>query len=172
MPKLDSQVLAHLERIGFVRPTGLVVSAPALVRAGAILRPPRRRRQRRLRERIQGEDDPRIGDSASSQGDVLGWSFSPKGYAGTEDGWTDIPTDCDFFLDYEIDEEEWRNRKKPWRYRWPDDVRDEVLARLLELNADRAREEIQSGAEAEKKRGRKRASRRRQSGSPTGTIFK
>jgi hypothetical protein len=36
-PKLDPEVLAHLEWLGFVRPIGLVVSAPALVRAGAIL---------------------------------------------------------------------------------------------------------------------------------------
>ena len=56
-------------------------------------------------------------------------------------GWTDIPTDCEFLLDYEIDEEEWGNRKKPYRYRWPDDARDEVLARLLELNAQRAAQE-------------------------------
>ena len=53
-------------------------------------------------------------------------------------GWTDIPTDCEFLLDYEIDEETWGNKKKPYRYRWPDEVRDEVLARLLELNARRA----------------------------------
>ncbi len=37
MARLDPAVLAHLEWIGFVQPTGLVVSAPALVRAGAIL---------------------------------------------------------------------------------------------------------------------------------------
>ena len=36
-PKLDPAILAHLEWIGFVQPKGLVVSAPALVRAGAIL---------------------------------------------------------------------------------------------------------------------------------------
>ena len=59
-------------------------------------------------------------------------------------GWTDIPTDCEFLLDYEIDEEEWGSRKKPYRYRWPDDVRDEVLARLLELNAERAAEETRA----------------------------
>ncbi len=53
-------------------------------------------------------------------------------------GWTDIPTDCEFLLDYEIDEETWGAKKKPYRYRWPDEVRDEVLARLLELNAKRA----------------------------------
>ena len=60
-------------------------------------------------------------------------------------GWTDIPTDCEFLLDYEIDEEDWGTRKKPYRYRWPDDVRDEVLARLLELNAKRANEEALAG---------------------------
>ena len=59
-------------------------------------------------------------------------------------GWTDIPTDCEFLLDYEIDEETWGNKKKPYRYRWPDDVRDEVLARLLELNAGRAAEEVRA----------------------------
>src|SRR5262249_28606149 len=63
-------------------------------------------------------------------------------------GWTDIPTDCKFLLDYEVDEEEWGDRKKPWRYRWPDEVRDEVLARLLELNAERAKEEARHGAGA------------------------
>ena len=56
-------------------------------------------------------------------------------------GWQDIPTDCEFLLDYEIDEDEWGTKKKPYRYRWPDEVRDEVLARLLELNAERAERE-------------------------------
>ena len=63
-------------------------------------------------------------------------------------GWTDIPTDCDFFLDYEIDEATWGRKKKPYRYRWPDAVRDEVLARLLALNAERAAEEARAGASA------------------------
>ena len=63
-------------------------------------------------------------------------------------GWRDIPTGCEFLLDYEIDEEESGRRKKPWRYRWPNDVRDEVLARLLELNAVRAREEARTGMSA------------------------
>ncbi len=61
-------------------------------------------------------------------------------------GWTDIGTACEFLLDYEIDEETWGKRKKPYRYRWPDEVRDEVLARLLELNAQRAAEEKRSGS--------------------------
>ena len=63
-------------------------------------------------------------------------------------GWRDIRTDCEFLLDYEIDEEEWGARKKPYRYRWPDEVRDEVLARLLELNAGRAAEEARFGKAA------------------------
>lgn len=60
-------------------------------------------------------------------------------------GWTDISTDCDFFLDYEIDEETWGKKKKPYRYRWPDEVHDEVLARLLELNQKRYEEEVAAG---------------------------
>ena len=61
-------------------------------------------------------------------------------------GWTDIPTDCDFLLDYEIDEATWGKKKKPVRYRWPDPVREEVLARLLALNAERAAEAARTGA--------------------------
>ena len=60
-------------------------------------------------------------------------------------GWTHIPIDCDFLLDYEIDEATWGRKKKPYRYRWPDSVRDEVLARLLALNAERAAAEEQAG---------------------------
>lgn len=60
-------------------------------------------------------------------------------------GWTDVPTDCDFFLDYEIDEETWGDKKKPYRYRWPDGTRDEVLARLLELNQKRYQAEVAAG---------------------------
>jgi hypothetical protein len=58
-------------------------------------------------------------------------------------GWTDLQPTCEFLLDYEEDEDDdevpgGRRRKKPYRYRWPDDVRDDVLARLLALNAERA----------------------------------
>ena len=60
-------------------------------------------------------------------------------------GWADIPTDCEFLLDYEIDEEDRGTRKKPYRYRWPDEVRDEVLARLLELNDERSAAEQRAG---------------------------
>jgi hypothetical protein len=59
-------------------------------------------------------------------------------------GWTDIRPTCEFRLDFEDDEVEEgapSKRRKPYRYRWPDEVRDEVLGRLLELNAQRAREQ-------------------------------
>ena len=69
-------------------------------------------------------------------------------------GWSDIPTDCDFLLDYEIDEATWGRKRKPYRYRWPDPVRDEVLARLLTLNAERATEEAHSGGLHFRGRGR------------------
>lgn len=36
-------------------------------------------------------------------------------------------------------------RKLPWRYRWRDAVRDDVLARLLALNAERYEEEVRLG---------------------------
>jgi hypothetical protein len=53
-------------------------------------------------------------------------------------GWTDFQPRLDFILDYREDEVEddsaGSDRKKPWRYRWVDEDRDEVLARLLELN--------------------------------------
>ncbi len=61
-------------------------------------------------------------------------------------GWTDIPTECEFLLDWEDEEDTGGGRrKKPWRLRWPDEVRDEVLARLLALNAERASEEARAG---------------------------
>jgi hypothetical protein len=72
-------------------------------------------------------------------------------------GWTDISTTCEFRLDYEEDTpdpeptEGKRQRKKPWRYRWPEATHDEVLARLLELNQQRHEAEILGGKHAEKK---------------------
>jgi hypothetical protein len=67
--------------------------------------------------------------------------------------WSDIPTDCEFLLDYEDEEDDeatskGRQRKKPWRYRWSNTVREEVLARLLKLNAERAEQERLAGEAA------------------------
>jgi hypothetical protein len=68
-------------------------------------------------------------------------------------GWTDISTDCTFLLDYEDEEDDEntskRQKKKPWRYRWPEEIHDEVLARLLELNQQRAEAEILGGKAAD-----------------------
>jgi hypothetical protein len=84
-------------------------------------------------------------------------------------GWKDLKPTCEFLLDYEEDDEDeevnGRRRKKPWRYRWPDDVRDEVLARLLELNRQRAEEERLSGAAADGRvKSRKRTGRKKAQG--------
>ena len=70
-------------------------------------------------------------------------------------GWTDISADCEFLLDYGIDEATWGTKKKPYRYRWPDETRDEVLARLLALNAERAEEEARARALAQESAPRK-----------------
>ena len=65
-------------------------------------------------------------------------------------GWTDLAerATCEFRLDYEDDDEpdadepaRARTKKKPWRYKWPQDFHDEVLARLLDLNQKRAEQE-------------------------------
>ena len=44
-------------------------------------------------------------------------------------------------------------KRLPWRYRWPDAVRDDVLARLLALNAERYQEEVDQGLHGGGRRG-------------------
>lgn len=56
-------------------------------------------------------------------------------------------------------------RKLPWRYRWPDAVRDDVLARLLALNAERYAEEVAQGLHSG---GRGRGGRGNSGGTGTG----
>ncbi len=56
-------------------------------------------------------------------------------------------------------------RKLPWRYRWPDAVRDDVLARLLALNAERYEEEVNLGLHS---KGAKQAARAAKAGSTAG----
>ena len=46
-------------------------------------------------------------------------------------------------------------RKLPWRYRWPDAVREDVLARLLALNAERYAQEVAQGLHSGKKKATK-----------------
>ncbi|NCC32718.1 MAG: class I SAM-dependent DNA methyltransferase, partial [Chloroflexia bacterium] len=93
MQKFDPAILAHLEWLGFVRPTGLVVSAPALVRAGALLPRNDSEGQRLLVACV--EESPSAGPHCAAftrfAREVLGWSFSPKGYAGHGVAQTPIP---------------------------------------------------------------------------------
>src|SRR5688500_12275324 len=90
MARVDPAVAAHLEWLGFAQPTGLVVSAHALVRAGAILNTADMAGQRALREALlpgyEGlDEEPVLPDFESFARGVLGWGFSPKGYAGTSE---------------------------------------------------------------------------------------
>jgi hypothetical protein len=79
-------------------------------------------------------------------------------------GWNDLQPSLDFLLDSEDesyeDDVSSRDTRKTWRYRWIDKDRDQVLARLLDLNRTRAEEEAQSipippTARTAVKRGRK-----------------
>jgi hypothetical protein len=101
--RIDPQVLAHLEWLGFVQPTGLVVAAPALVRSGAIID----RRDVDTQRRLQACIDERVfepGESPASYlpdfctfaRNVLGWSFSPRWYAGVDDAF--IPEELELPL--------------------------------------------------------------------------
>ena len=79
-------------------------------------------------------------------------------------GWDDLANSatCEFLLDYEEEDEvevssqlsgvsKKSKKKKPWRLRWPDEFRDEVLSRLLELNEQRHKEELLTGVGATSK---------------------
>ena len=59
-------------------------------------------------------------------------------------GWTDIPTDCQFLPEHVTVDDDASRRRRGYRYRWPNQVRDVVLGRLMELNAERAEEERDS----------------------------
>ena len=67
-------------------------------------------------------------------------------------GWIDIPTDCEFIPEHSVDEEAPARRMRSVRYRWPDAVRNEVLGRLLELNAERAAKQRRSSRSAKARR--------------------
>lgn len=92
-------------------------------------------------------------------------------------GWTDISTECTFLLDYEDEEDDEntskRQKKKPWRHRWPEEIHDEVLARLLELNQQCAEAEILGGKAAQKSKAKgntKKAAKSRKVTETTLTI--
>ena len=209
MPKQDPAVTAHLEWLGFVRPIGLVVSAPALGRHGATLDRRDAEGHERVRACLPTNGDaalqPVLLDFRTFAANMLDWRFSPQGYAGTSEA--PIPPELEVRLpdtgevrpklavrkgpagkgqtpasatpSNGAKESAWQllvdtcepatgfdrvarttggtdasshtrmerllrgTKKEPFRYRWPNEVRDEVLARLLELNAERAAQEGQ-----------------------------
>jgi hypothetical protein len=69
-------------------------------------------------------------------------------------GWTDIKPKCEFIPEFDDEDENDDDKPTKYRYRWPDEVRDEVLARLLELNRKRgiAEGQIVTEEKAPKKR--------------------
>lgn len=78
-------------------------------------------------------------------------------------GWTDVPTDCEFIPDFTEEDDDGNEIPKNIRYRWPDEVRDDVLARLLALNAERYQAEVNAGlhTKAAKKSAKKKTTRKR-----------
>ena len=63
-------------------------------------------------------------------------------------GWSNLEARCEFFPEFDDDgaEDDTSTLRKKHRYRWPDEIRDDVLARLLILNRQRALEEGHPGS--------------------------
>jgi hypothetical protein len=98
---------------------------------------------------------------------LYGWPTIPQDQYGFAPEYVEFGNDCDtdvgaiqellsgklFYQDASEAvefEQRWKlladtDASLPWRYRWPDDVRDDVLARLLALNAERYAEEVVMG---------------------------
>jgi hypothetical protein len=170
--KLDPEILAHREWLGFVRPTGLVVSPPALVRAGAILDRRDTEGQRLLSACVMERTfDPNEGpakylpDFRRFAETVLGWNFSPKGYAGTTE--CPIPTELEVPVpgatlrpDFAVRELEPKDGAPHWQ----------LLVRVLDPGADfdrlnRGHDQLEASAHGRMER------LLRQTGVPAGLIF-
>ena len=129
MPTPDPNTRAHLEWLGFIQPNGLVVSAPALVKAGALLNRQDAVGQSRLLgcvgERVLDPTrgpEPYLPDFGAFAADVLGWGFSPRGYAGTQEN--PIPAELEVPLpdygvtlrpDFAVRERNPRDGEPPWQ---------------------------------------------------------
>ena len=127
MPDPDTR--AHLEWLGFIQPNGLVVSAPALVKAGAVLNRQDAEGQSRLAACVREREfdpargpEPCLPDFRKFAGAVLDWGFSPRGYAGTEEA--PIPAELEVPLpDYgetlrphfAVRERDPRDGQPPWQ---------------------------------------------------------
>ena len=129
MPAPDSDTRAHLEWLGFIQPNGLVVSAPALVKAGAILNRQDAEGQNRLKGCLREREldpargpEPCLPDFRAFAAAVLGWGFSSQGYAGTEEapipGKLEVPLpDYGETLrpDFAVRERDPRSGEPPWQ---------------------------------------------------------
>jgi hypothetical protein len=71
-------------------------------------------------------------------------------------GWNDIGLTTIYEREWDADEVE---RPAPWRLRWPEDDRNEILARLLELNRRRTEEENHPASKTLAGRGSRRGAR-------------
>ena len=129
MPAPDPNTRAHFEWLGFIQPNGLVVSAPALVKAGAILNRQDAEGQALLagcvdqRAVFPGRDpEPCVRDFQEFASAVLGWGFSSRGYAGAAEA--PVPADLAVVLpdydetlhpDFAVRERDPRNGASPWQ---------------------------------------------------------
>ena len=151
-----------------------MVSAPALVRAGAILDRRDAEGQRLLRACVEERAfDPKEGpvphlpDFRAFAESVLGWSFSPKGYAGTAE--SPIPPELEVPLpdygetlrpDFAVRELEPKDGASPWQ----------LLVRVLEPGEDfdrvvRGDGQLEASAHGRMER------LLRQTGVPAGLLF-
>lgn len=85
-------------------------------------------------------------------------------------GWADVPTTCQFLPDFTEEDEDGNEIPKSIRFRWPDDVREEVLSRLLALNAELAEKERLLAISAEPSPSSRRFTRRSGAG-PSAPLF-
>ena len=89
-------------------------------------------------------------------------------------GWSDLVETgrcaCEFLPDYydEPEQEGGAPLPKSIRHRWPDPTRDEVLARLLKLNAERAAEETAGKRSEDAKEPRKKSATKKPAKKKTG----
>ena len=174
MPAQDPNTRAHLEWLGFIQPNGLVVSAPALVKAGAILNRQDAEGQALLagcvdqRVVCPGRDpEPCVRDFQEFASEVLGWGFSSRGYAGTAE--SPVPADLAVVLpdydetlhpDFAVRERDPRNGASTWQ----------LLVQVLNVGQDFDRATSGAGVLAASPQGRVERLLRG-TGVPAGVLF-